>query len=157
MFSRSVAVWINRSAASHLSPTATAVCSRLSEASPSSAVIFPRATPSSNSAPIDVAERAATPSPLSINMVANPLDAKAWAMPVPINPAPTTITFPLLMFFPHNPYQSPVNRRSEEHTSELQSLMRISYAVFCLKKKKTPLLHTSLTQTARNLYKQQIQ
>src|SRR3546814_8903989 len=29
------------------------------------------------------------------------------------------------------------NRRSEEHTSELQSLMRISYAVFCLKKKKT--------------------
>src|SRR3546814_6084078 len=28
--------------------------------------------------------------------------------------------------------------RSEEHTSELQSLMRISYAVLCLKKKKTP-------------------
>src|SRR3546814_9053756 len=28
--------------------------------------------------------------------------------------------------------------RSEEHTSELQSLMRISYAVFCLKKKKLP-------------------
>src|SRR3546814_3927776 len=31
----------------------------------------------------------------------------------------------------------PKGRRSEEHTSELQSLMRISYAVFCLKKKKT--------------------
>src|SRR3546814_1130323 len=31
-----------------------------------------------------------------------------------------------------------VERRSEEHTSELQSLMRISYAVFCLKKKKQP-------------------
>src|SRR3546814_9156099 len=30
-----------------------------------------------------------------------------------------------------------VHLRSEEHTSELQSLMRISYAVFCLKKKKT--------------------
>src|SRR3546814_6550090 len=29
----------------------------------------------------------------------------------------------------------PAHRRSEEHTSELQSLMRISYAVFCLKKK----------------------
>src|SRR3546814_6063419 len=29
------------------------------------------------------------------------------------------------------------HQRSEEHTSELQSLMRISYAVFCLKKKKT--------------------
>src|SRR3546814_4644105 len=32
--------------------------------------------------------------------------------------------------------------RSEEHTSELQSLMRISYAVFCLKKKKT--IHLTL-------------
>src|SRR3546814_5739268 len=30
-----------------------------------------------------------------------------------------------------------IRARSEEHTSELQSLMRISYAVFCLKKKKT--------------------
>src|SRR3546814_9793515 len=32
--------------------------------------------------------------------------------------------------------------RSEEHTSELQSLMRISYAVFCLKKKKRKTLNT---------------
>src|SRR3546814_4925595 len=32
--------------------------------------------------------------------------------------------------------------RSEEHTSELQSLMRISYAVFCLKKKKTIIMTT---------------
>src|SRR3546814_5300285 len=37
----------------------------------------------------------------------------------------------------HNRLSSPRTRRSEEHTSELQSLMRISYAVFCLKKKKT--------------------
>src|SRR3546814_10450714 len=35
--------------------------------------------------------------------------------------------------------------RSEEHTSELQSLMRISYAVFCLKKKKNK-LRTTVTQ-----------
>src|SRR3546814_4744017 len=34
-------------------------------------------------------------------------------------------------------HTSKVRERSEEHTSELQSLMRISYAVFCLKKKKT--------------------
>src|SRR3546814_7911066 len=35
------------------------------------------------------------------------------------------------------PRLQPIDRmRSEEHTSELQSLMRISYAVFCLKKKK---------------------
>src|SRR3546814_15108604 len=33
--------------------------------------------------------------------------------------------------------------RSEEHTSELQSLMRISYAVFCLKKKKKRTTHTT--------------
>src|SRR3546814_2533291 len=37
--------------------------------------------------------------------------------------------------------------RSEEHTSELQSLMRISYAVFCLKKQK-PLILTRETKTS---------
>src|SRR3546814_5528414 len=35
--------------------------------------------------------------------------------------------------------------RSEEHTSELQSLMRISYAVFCLKKKKATITHKENT------------
>src|SRR3546814_5587896 len=34
--------------------------------------------------------------------------------------------------------------RSEEHTSELQSLMRISYAVFCLKKKKKTITSTTI-------------
>src|SRR3546814_2420148 len=38
-----------------------------------------------------------------------------------------------------------VAKRSEEHTSELQSLMRISYAVFCLKKKKYYYLATDFT------------
>src|SRR3546814_9895298 len=37
--------------------------------------------------------------------------------------------------------------RSEEHTSELQSLMRISYAVFCLKKKKEMAIDTDNTDT----------
>src|SRR3546814_2394308 len=37
-----------------------------------------------------------------------------------------------------------VTERSEEHTSELQSLMRISYAVFCLKKKQYNDSHTQL-------------
>src|SRR3546814_2498157 len=47
--------------------------------------------------------------------------------------------------------QRPSAPRSEEHTSELQSLMRISYAVFCLKKKK----YTKLTQHKyyKRLYK----
>src|SRR3546814_7947784 len=35
-------------------------------------------------------------------------------------------------------------RRSEEHTSELQSLMRISYAVFCLKKQKTQIKNNTI-------------
>src|SRR3546814_3294808 len=38
--------------------------------------------------------------------------------------------------FAHHPTAIATTLRSEEHTSELQSLMRISYAVFCLKKKK---------------------
>src|SRR3546814_9455335 len=38
----------------------------------------------------------------------------------------------------------PLSHRSEEHTSELQSLMRLSYAVFCLKKKKTLLTQRQL-------------
>src|SRR3546814_4302351 len=45
----------------------------------------------------------------------------------------------------NKPWPAPVTgpiRRSEEHTSELQSLMRISYAVFCLKKKnKSTTIH----------------
>src|SRR3546814_3377544 len=39
-------------------------------------------------------------------------------------------------FLPTDPRRRSQAQRSEEHTSELQSLMRISYAVFCLKKKK---------------------
>src|SRR3546814_3692708 len=46
--------------------------------------------------------------------------------------------------FAENAVKYRTTLRSEEHTSELQSLMRISYAVFCLKKKKTH--NTSLTQ-----------
>src|SRR3546814_4963380 len=41
-------------------------------------------------------------------------------------------------------------RRSEEHTSELQSLMRISYAVFCLKKKKTRYTQSHNDRTETN-------
>src|SRR3546814_8581109 len=44
--------------------------------------------------------------------------------------------------------------RSEEHTSELQSLMRISYAVFCLKKKKQTI--TQSPPMRKEAYKQEI-
>src|SRR3546814_9821862 len=47
--------------------------------------------------------------------------------------------------------------RSEEHTSELQSLMRISYAVFCLKKKKTQIIkinnQTYHSRSTADIYK----
>src|SRR3546814_2353328 len=53
---------------------------------------------------------------------------------------PEAIISPSSMAEPLRPGASQLHpenrRRSEEHTSELQSLMRISYAVFCLKKKK---------------------
>src|SRR3546814_10294069 len=49
-------------------------------------------------------------------------------------PSPATVTATA-------PVEAPAER-SEEHTSELQSLMRISYAVFCLKKKNTPIITT---------------
>src|SRR3546814_7922715 len=42
--------------------------------------------------------------------------------------------------------------RSEEHTSELQSLMRISYAVFCLKKKKNNLLSKKTNEVTNLCY-----
>src|SRR3546814_10082924 len=42
-------------------------------------------------------------------------------------------------------------RRSEEHTSELQSLMRISYAVFCLKKKNSHTWTTTITDNESNM------
>src|SRR3546814_4550552 len=44
-----------------------------------------------------------------------------------------------------------MGRRSEEHTSELQSLMRISYAVFCLKKKKQRLKKDDKITKTRNI------
>src|SRR3546814_8870280 len=45
--------------------------------------------------------------------------------------------------------------RSEEHTSELQSLMRISYAVFCLKKKNTSYILTQYNNATKHMIIQQ--
>src|SRR3546814_1307109 len=49
----------------------------------------------------------------------------------------------------YNKHIALVERRSEEHTSELQSLMRISYAVFCLNKKQE--IYTCLNLKTTNL------
>src|SRR3546814_3505307 len=56
------------------------------------------------------------------------------------------IAFRIYAIFGYDEERNPL--RSEEHTSELQSLMRNSYAVFCLKKKKyNKILHNSSTTT----------
>src|SRR3546814_7232381 len=49
-----------------------------------------------------------------------------------------------------------VRHRSEEHTSELQSLMRISYAVFCLKKKKQQQIYQLIYLDTTSICKQHI-
>src|SRR3546814_9543981 len=94
---------------------------------------------------------------------------KCLVISKPFNPAPERAErrFPFRRPEPHNSVRQPKAfqcirrygfprspaaagcarhcRRSEEHTSELQSLMRISYAVFCLKKKKQKHISTTLT------------
>src|SRR3546814_6579053 len=52
--------------------------------------------------------------------------------------------------------RTPSPSRSEEHTSELQSLMRISYAVFCLKK-KTATTHNTTNKHIQHLMNQHLQ
>src|SRR3546814_2163304 len=63
------------------------------------------------------------------------------------NAAITLLPFPR----PDQPCDQP-SLRSEEHTSELQSLMRISYAVFCLKKKKNKNKHNEKSIQQRTVY-----
>src|SRR3546814_3326706 len=62
-----------------------------------------------------------------------PSAARSCASAVPQAPPPTT---PKLRYDVMPSLRRRAPSRSEEHTSELQSLLRISYAVFCLKKKK---------------------
>src|SRR3546814_2349032 len=74
----------------------------------------------------------------------------AAGKPCPANPwgkGATTLEWTLSSPPPFHSFDELPKVRSEEHTSELQSLMRISYAVFCLKKKNTILKqHTNKTQ-----------
>src|SRR3546814_6545151 len=63
--------------------------------------------------------------------------AIAWPVRVSGNAYAISIAGPLYRIEDNIEDKAKKLRRSEEHTSELQSLMRISYAVFCLNKKKT--------------------
>src|SRR3546814_1626382 len=56
-----------------------------------------------------------------------------------LRPQPDRLAWRLLLS--GDGHDHPLGRRSEEHTSELQSLMRISYAVFCLKKKTQTIVY----------------
>src|SRR3546814_9972258 len=77
--------------------------------------------------------------------ITNPLDAMVWAlqkfsglpknMVVGMAGVLDSARFRYFLADEFNVSVEDVTARSEEHTSELQSLMRISYAVFCLKKK----------------------
>src|SRR3546814_5408229 len=71
----------------------------------------------------------------------------ALSLTQPLNPSPTALG--ALRCSPPRSRSSlaapATPPRSEEHTSELQSLMRISYAVFCLKKKNKTQKHTHIT------------
>src|SRR3546814_2321107 len=72
----------------------------------------------------------------------------AKGTPMTVRPAPPSATVKMTR------KRSVVIARSEEHTSELQSLMRISYAVFCLKKKNNTSqhVHSLLCPYTKQLY-----
>src|SRR3546814_1605947 len=65
-------------------------------------------------------------------------------------PTPSMLLYSIGAFRPP-PRPSRTRARSEEHTSELQSLMRISYAVFCLTKKKKQLQHEKHTERQNHI------
>src|SRR3546814_9143404 len=85
--------------------------------------LFPYTTLFRPLASLVVADRPAVEPEATVEPATEPMTETA---PADVEPAPVPAIEP-----------APVPVRSEEHTSELQSLMRISYAVFCLKKKKT--------------------
>src|SRR3546814_8439364 len=73
-----------------------------------------------------LAEPKATPEAFGVKSFEHPIDRLEERCTSVLNLVPSF----------HNRFIRNDEDRSEEHTSELQSLMRISYAVFCLKKKK---------------------
>src|SRR3546814_3508688 len=84
-------------------------------------------------------------SPLDRHMMSGETPACSQAKSVPVRPHPVITSSAMK--------STSCAARSEEHTSELQSLMRNSYAVFCLKKKKT----TMRTTQPHNEHKTQTQ
>src|SRR3546814_8918787 len=97
------------------------------------------AQPSSTSAAGEQAreQRAATTTRLDAALLSERVDGDMALVPLKLTPIDIAFVMILEQHFPRSKGLAvAVTFRSEEHTSELQSLMRISYAVFCLKKKK---------------------
>src|SRR3546814_9928659 len=97
-----------------------------------------------------------TPSPLTIAAVQT---SKPRAIRLVERYAPSMKNEPCVRFgiFIRPKISEKPAERSEEHTSELQSLMRTSYAVFCLKKQTlmTPRIHTRHSSNMHKMYSQQ--
>src|SRR3546814_8482315 len=89
--------------------------------------------PSSTTTPSATSERA--PTKQLSSMMTGPACRGSSTPPIPTPPDKWTF-LPICAHDPTIAQLSTIVPRSEEHTSELQSLMRNSYAVFCLKKKK---------------------
>src|SRR3546814_7394446 len=79
-----------------------------------------------------------------VDSIGKPSIATVWTNLLPMRGiTPVHISTPPMMESRYIGFEGSTTGRSEEHTSELQSLMRISYAVFCLKKNKsTPITKT---------------
>src|SRR3546814_8777144 len=84
---------------------------------------------------------------LVIFMMTAPVLSRPIPLTLPQSAPPDAERLP-----PPEPIRLRIDARSEEHTSELQSLMRISYAVFCLKKK--PLNTRNTNNVTQHHYKQ---
>src|SRR3546814_10111563 len=115
-----------------------------------------RATHSPLAPPGNSTDRCVAPDTSSLALIVAPALSKSPGLPIPVPTRRTrTVLSPSSTNVSKRAAASPLNRqarapsitvfdaesgrwfrRSEEHTSELQSLMRISYAVFCLKQKK---------------------
>src|SRR3546814_943264 len=89
------------------------------------------------------------PFSLDTKMVIAPAGARG-SIAATLRTARDRIVAFLMLFLSYSYHCRAQSDRSEEHTSELQSLMRISYAVFCLKKKKYK--HTTTTLLLTSLY-----
>src|SRR3546814_9194558 len=102
--------------------------------------------------------RATSPSPPTVTLADPPPRVTSLRTVVVVTvPLVTALLPPTVSVTP--PADAMTLRRSEEHTSELQSLMRLSYAVFCLKNNKSPVLRDTLKpkkhtrdKTKKNIY-----